>query len=106
MTKEERRVHWRALIEGQATSGMNITDFCRDRQINRHQFHSWRRRFREQQPCAGGFLELIPGKVAGRGSGIRIHSGRKLIIEVDRGFDPFTLRAVIETLCVLPRCSD
>jgi hypothetical protein len=106
MTKEERRAHWRTIVEDQTASGLNITDFCRDRQINRHQFHSWRRRFREQQPCAGGFLELIPVKVAGTDSGIRIHPGRTPIIEVERGFDPFTLRAVVETLRSLPPCLD
>ncbi len=104
-TKEERRAHWFTIIAEQATSGMNIAAFCREKQINRHQFHSWRRRFREQQPCTGGFLELIPGRVAGTGSGIRINPGNKLIIEVERGFDPFTLRAVVETLRGLPRCS-
>jgi hypothetical protein len=31
-------------------------------------------------------------------SGIRISMGEKLAIEVDRGFDPFTLRTVVETL--------
>jgi len=105
MTKEERRAHWRTIIEEQATSGMNIAAFCREKQINRHQFHSWRRRLLEQQPSAGGFLELIPGRVVETGSGIRIHQGKKLIIEVERGFDPFTLRAVIETLRDVSPCS-
>ena len=25
--------------------------------------HPWRRKLRKQQPCAGGFLELIPGSM-------------------------------------------
>lgn len=104
MSKEERRAHWHAIIEEQATSGMSITAFCRGKQIKPQQFHSWRRRFREQ-PCAVGFLQLIPDGALETGSGIRIHPGRKLIIEVARGFDPFTLRAVVETLRSLSPCS-
>ena len=98
MTKEERRAHWRTIIEDQTTRGLNIADFCRDRQIRLRQFHAWRRRFRGQPLRAGGFLELLPEGVTGTESGIRIHPGRNLIIEVDRGFDPLTLRSVIETL--------
>jgi len=105
MTIAERRVHWRTIIEDQAASGMSIAAFCREKQIKPHQFHSWRRRFREQQSCTGGFLQLIPDRAVEAGSKIRIHPGTKLIIEVERGFDPFTLCAVIETLRGLPQCS-
>jgi len=103
-TKEERRAYWHTIIEDQATSGMNITTFCREKQINRHQFHTWRRRLRDQQHCTG-FLELIPGRVVETHSGIRICPGNKLMIEVDRGFDPFTLRTVVETLRSVSPCS-
>jgi len=104
MTKEERRAYWRAIIEEQAASGMKITAFCRERQINRHQFHAWRRRLRDQHLCIG-FLELVPGRVVETRSGIRICPGNTLTIEVDRGFDPFTLRAVVETLRSISPCS-
>jgi len=106
MTREERRAHWRALIEKQATSGMSIAAYCRDARIKPSYFYKWRRRLQEQQPCAGGFLELIPGKLSKAASGVRIHLDTKLSVEVERGFDPFTLRAVIETLSGFSRCSD
>jgi hypothetical protein len=105
MTRAERRTHWRTIIESQATSGMSIAAYCRDAQIKPSYFYIWRRRLREQQPCAGGFLELIPGRLTEAAtSGIRIRLGGKLAIEVERGFDPFTLRAVVETLST-NRCS-
>lgn len=104
MTKEERRAYWHTIIEDQAASGMNITDFCCEKQINRHQFHAWRRRLRDQERC-NGFLELVPGRVVEIRSGIRICPGNKLMIEVDRGFDPFTLRAVVKTLRSISPCS-
>jgi len=105
MTRGERRAHWRAIIENQATSGMRITAYCRDAQIKPSFFYTWRLRIREQQFCAGGFLELIPGRLTEAASGVRIHLGAKLAIEVERGFDPLTLRAVVETLGNLSRCS-
>lgn len=105
MTRAERRTHWRAIIENQATSGVSIAAYCRDAQIKPSYFYTWRRRLREQQPCAGGFLELIPGRLTDAASGIHIRLGAKLTIEVERGFDPFTLRAVVETLSNLSRCS-
>jgi len=88
------------LYKEQATSVMSIAAFCRGKQIKPQQFHCWRRRFREQ-PCAGGFLQLIPDRALETGSGIRIHPGKKLIIEVERGFDSFILRAVVETLSLM-----
>jgi hypothetical protein len=105
MTRAERRTHWRAIIDSQATSGVSVAAYCRDAQIKPSYFYTWRRRLREQQSCTGGFLELIPGRLIEAASGIRIRMGEKLSIEVERGFDPFTLRAVVETLSGLSRCS-
>ena len=99
MTRAERRTHWRTIIEDQATSGVSIAAYCRDTQIKPFLFYSWRRRFQDQQPCAGGFLELIPDRLTeAASSGVRLRLCGKLHVEVDQGFDPFTLRAVVETL--------
>ncbi|MBA4398100.1 MAG: hypothetical protein C0394_12060 [Syntrophus sp. (in: bacteria)] len=98
MTIEERRTHWRTIIDNQAASGMTITAYCREARITPSYFHKWRRRLKEQQSSAGSFLELIPGKRVDVVSGVRICLSAKLAVEVTRGFDPFTLRAVVETL--------
>ena len=99
MTRAERQSHWRTIIENQATSGVNAATCCREGQIHPSLFYSWRRRLQDQQPCAGDFLELIPDRLTETASsGVRLRLGGKLHIEVDRGFDPFTLRAVVETL--------
>jgi hypothetical protein len=105
MTRVERRTHWRTIIENQAASGMSVADYCRDAQIKPSYFYTWRRRLTEQQPSPGGFLELIPGRLTDAAAGIRIHLGAGLAIEVERRFDPLTLRTVVETLSNLSRCS-
>jgi hypothetical protein len=100
MSKEERRAHWRTLIEKQTESGLSGAAFCRQHHIKVSQFYRWHRRFREdrlQDGASNGFMELVPlsGQTA---SGIRIHLRDGVSIEVDRGFDPLTLRNAIEAL--------
>ncbi|MDP1912053.1 hypothetical protein, partial [Brevundimonas sp.] len=95
---------WRTIIENQATSGVSIAAYCRNAQIKPSYFYTWRCRLREQQSSAGGFIELIPGRLTNAASGISIRLGVRLCIEVDREFDPHTLRAVVETLST-NRCS-
>ncbi len=105
MTTEDRQAHWRTIIDNQSTSGVNIATYCRESHIHTSLFYTWRRKLRKQQPFAGGFVELTPGRPGDAASGIHIRLGAKLSIEVARGFDPFTLRAVIETLSNLSQCS-
>jgi hypothetical protein len=100
MTKEDRITHWRAIIEKQAASGKSAALFCRDHNIKIHQFHWWRGRFRKEntEGKETGFLELVPCSRS-QHSGIRICLSDGLLIEVEQGFDPTTLRGVIETIC-------
>ena len=99
MTGEERTSHWRNQVEKQADSGLSASAFCLDHDIKLSQFYRWRRKFRKSQssgtPC--GFLELVPSSNHGP-SGVHIRIGDELRIELDRIFDPFTLRKAVETL--------
>ena len=99
MTKEERHAHWRDIIDGQRTSGMTIAAYCRATQVPTTSFYTIRRRLKEREAVTGGFLELKTARfMAPASTGIHIHLGKNLSIDVERGFDPLTLRAVIETL--------
>ena len=95
MTREERTVRWSAIVERQARSGMSGIAWCRENNINPGRFYSWRRKLNESQ-LESGFIEL--NSSIGENTGIRISLGVNLSIEVKQGFDPFTLREVIETL--------
>ena len=103
MTMAERSAHWRNIIDQQAASGQSALRYCREFHIPPGRFYFWRRRFSEHPTSPHGFLEVVPGGSAGSPSGICIHIGKHLAIQVERGFDPFTLRAVVETLS--DRCS-
>lgn len=104
MTTEERHAHWRTIIKDQAASGMDIAAYCRESHIHTSLFYTWRRKLREQQPGARGFVELAPDRSTRSDSGVFIRLGGRLFIEVKRGFDPSTLLAVVEALSG-SRCS-
>ena len=102
MTHEERTAHWRAVVEKHAESGLNAAAFCREQQLKVSQFYRWHGKFQNNNfgdpgRVSNGFLELAPCKKE-NGSGIRIKLRDGVCIEVERGFDPVTLRQAIETL--------
>jgi len=100
MTKQERSAYWRSLVSKQIDSGLTAAAFCREHQINRDRLYYWRRRFQNQEASEThleAFLELVPYKK--ESAGVHIRLGNGLTIEVERGFDPVTLRATIQTIC-------
>jgi hypothetical protein len=102
MSREERNSYWRGLVDEQAHSGMTAAAFCRDHHLKVEQFYRWRGRFRHPEPDndkSEGFLQLIPtSKPVSQHSGIRLHFSPGLYIELERGFDPDTLRTAIDVL--------
>lgn len=105
MTRAERRAHWHAIINNQATSGISAAAYCRETLINRHLFYSWRRRFKDVA-CVdtGGFIELRSDRSFANDAGVCIRLDTGVCIDVARGFDPATLCAVIDALIRHP-CS-
>ena len=100
MNKEERITHWRTVIKKHATSGLSAAAFCREQDISIHQFRWWKRRFRkdDSQSKESGFFQLVPFSKS-QHSGIRIHLNNGVFIEVEQGFNPHTLRGVIDAIC-------
>jgi hypothetical protein len=100
MTKDEKINTWREIIGKQAASGISAAAFCRDQKLNVNQFRWWQRRFRKQneQSSGSGFLQLVPFTNP-QHSGVRIYLRDKVFIEVEQGFDPQSLRSVVETIC-------
>jgi len=100
MTNEQRTAYWRAVVEKQAESGLSASAFCREQHLKVSQFYRWHRKFRDndhQDRASSGFLELVPCKKQD-GSGIRIRLRDGICVEVERGFDPLTLRRAIQAL--------
>jgi hypothetical protein len=99
MTREERSTYWQNLVDEQTDSDLTGAAFCREHNLNPQRFYQWRRRFKGTEPgnMSTGFFQLVPCSTHAH-SGIRISLGDGLHIEIDRGFDPFTLRAVVEAI--------
>jgi hypothetical protein len=98
MTGVERVSYWRNVFEQQKASGLSTVAFCRERNIKLAQLYRWCRRFREEDSAsAGGFVELVEVSAQAH-SGVRIRLDGRIIIDLERGFDPVTLRLVIETV--------
>ena len=97
ISREERVSNWRSLVDKHTESGMSGAAFCKQERINPQRFYFWRRRFDCDSPN-NGFIRLVPTSKA-TPSGIRIVLDHGMCIEVDRGFDPLTLKEVIHALC-------
>ena len=101
MTREERRSYWKHIVAEQAASGLDASAFCRKHDIKIPQFYRWRRKFLEinnNEKSLTQFVQLIPD-ISNQDSGIRVRFSNNLFIEIDRSFDPITLRVAVEVLC-------
>lgn len=100
MTKEERHTYWKRLVDEQTASGSIASVFCREHNLKISQFCRWRRKFQNtgHDKSSNGFIQLIP-ETRSSCSGISIRISDDLLIELDRDFDPVTLRTTVKALC-------
>ena len=110
MSEQERRLEeWRKRLDGFVPGETSIRQWCRQRGISEFQFHYWRRRLSAGSPArphSAGWLavqvrEDTPSPTTTSG-GVRVRVG-SVSIELDPGFDPAMLRAVVGALEV-PVC--
>lgn len=93
MNREAKREHWQGVIDAWEESGMSKAAFCRERQIPAWKFYYWYRQLVVAEPAAAtaGFAEVTEVS----GSGVRLHLGCGLQLEVEPGFDAVTLKQVL-----------
>jgi hypothetical protein len=97
MSREDRVNYWRSLVDKYAQSSMSGAAFCKQERINPQRFYFWRRRFDCDSP-SNEFIRLVPSSKA-TPTGIRIVLDHGMCIELERGFDPLTLKEAINALC-------
>ena len=96
MTKQEREMHWRGLLEQQAGSGLSVRAWCAREAVSYAAFIYWRRRV--AQPAAVAPLTLMRvdgGETAVGGLWLSVGGVR---IEVKPGFDAGLLKQVVAAL--------
>lgn len=54
-----RQKEWSALLAEQATSGLSVMEFCRQKNVTRESFYHWRKKLKsgESSPCESEFRE-------------------------------------------------
>jgi hypothetical protein len=99
---------WRARLEERAFSPLRLSDWCEQNKVTRNQYRYWRSKLKsdDTEPAPVGRWvavhttdQSVPAAAAR--SGIRIHFGGA-ILEIEPGFHPATLRAVLEAMGAAP----
>jgi hypothetical protein len=108
MAKRKRaRRDWRAVVQGQATSGKSVVAYCRDQGVSASQFYRWRKAYGGQAVASGerGFVELTPVDEPSPHSGVAVITAYGWRLEVEPGFDVSTLERVLACVMRSGPCS-
>jgi len=98
----EKRRFWKQQIEHWKESGLTQTEFCRLHNLKTHQLTYWKKRFHSKQEQVS-LVELqwkpaLQPTLSPSGSPLRLILNDQYRIDIDRGFDPFTLQQVVLSL--------
>lgn len=102
MTITERRALWQERIVNQAASGLTITQWCDAHEVNRRQFHYWRK-YLQQAPtptAAAPWVQVNLEQAPKESKQLVVRVG-VATIEVQAGFSPTLLTELVRTLAPL-----
>ena len=94
---QERRAFWQEHLAQWQASGMTQVAYCRQHGLHRDQFGYWKKRLLSARSpdAAPGFIAV---QMASAGATLAVVLNERLRVEVYPGFDPVTLRAVVQAL--------
>ena len=98
--REANRQHWFDRIETWKQSGLTQKAFCEQQQLGLGSFQRWRGIFmRGEKPEASSAVSFLPVNVTvDKASSLALLIDDQLRIEIPAGFDPVTLKQVIQAL--------
>ncbi len=98
--REANRQHWFDRIETWKQSGLTQKAFCEQQQLRLGSFQRWRGIFmRGERPEASSAVSFLPVNVtAAPASSLALRIDDHLRIEIPAGFDPVTLKQVVQAL--------
>ena len=98
--REANRQHWFDRIETWKQSGLTQKAFCEQQQLGLGSFQRWRGIFmRGGKPEASSAVSFLPVNVTvDKASGLALLIDDQLRIEIPAGFDPVTLKQVVQAL--------
>ncbi|MBE3576228.1 MAG: helix-turn-helix domain-containing protein [Limnochordales bacterium] len=105
MTNTEQREEWQARVTAFLASGQTVAAWCRAQGIKPHQMYYWIRRLAPVPARTKKASQWLPVVVDDRelphtGNGLLVRVG-SAVIEVQSGFDPELLTAVVRVLTAL-----
>lgn len=96
----EKRRFWQEHLDAWKAGGQNQSAYCRRHQLSFHSFRYWKKKLSTDQACPVSFVRVYPSQVlpnAGGGNPLHLILG-PYKIEVPAGFDPATLKLLLNTL--------
>ena len=98
--REANRQRWFDRIETWKQSGLTQKAFCEQQQLGLGSFQRWRGIFmRGEKPDASSAVSFVPVNVTvDKASSLALLIDDQLRIEIPAGFDPVTLKQVIQAL--------
>ena len=95
----QKRRYWKKHVQAWRASGLPQAQYCRRYDLKVHCLVYWRKKFARKNPEPISFVQLkLPDEFQRtRPATIKVTIGR-CRIEVERGFDPDTLKRLITTL--------
>jgi len=98
--REINRQRWLERIQAWKRSGQTQRAFCQQQHLGLASFQRWRRKLRvEKKPEESSTITFLPVSVKNaHASNLTLQINDHLRIEIPSGFDPNTLRQVIDVL--------
>ena len=87
---------WQKILFAQPTSGLSISQYCKNKNINISNFYAWRKRLSSNESSKPGFIRLNKPLFPTL-KDLRIETPNGYKIEVN-GFDELTLQRVLGLL--------
>jgi len=110
MSRQTLQKLWRKRLDDCAGSGRTVVDWCHYNKIGVHQFYYWKRRLASQSPPPAPHPTLIPlgildppptPPLPAETASLTLRIAG-VAIQVNHGFDPLLLRAVVDALSTPP----
>jgi hypothetical protein len=97
--RESNRQRWCERIKAWQQSGQSQSDFCEQNDLGLPSFQRWRRIFEEEKQTDPAPITFLPVNVKETSSSnLALMVSNDLRIEIPTGFDPNTLRQLIQVL--------
>ncbi len=98
----DKHKFWHSHIEAWKQSGKTQSDFCKDNGLGIKVFGYWKRKLCSNRPAAVGFVPVSIKRPSPApsitGTSLRLVVGNGYGIDIGDGFNPGTLRRLLDTL--------